>query len=293
MKPLIRKADIEYFSNCYDNYLQSEVNNVISDKDVMFWNTVHEYAQREEIKVEESANVQTVTYFGIGQEVAHEVIIAGMNSYLKQVNNVLDLACGHGRGTRHLVNLFPNAKVYAADIDRNGVDFCVNQFGVEGIYLPDDLGEYDFGINYDIIWSGSLFTHHPRERVKRWISHLSNFLSDNGIFVFTVNTSEILKYNFFVPNEEFMKDYDETGYAFHIHDERYSLQGQGFSITTPSAVVEDINEIENVRVLSYREASWIEIQDVVSIGKPSYLDGQHYELPRPMVLLPNSPRDGV
>ena len=287
MKPLIRKANIGYFTDCYERYLESEVNNNISRNDEMFWSNVHHVASQNKTNVDELINDHLIYYYGIGQEVAHEVTVACMNSYLRQVDNVLDLACGHGRGTRHLVNLFPNAKIFAADIDHDGVDFCVEQFGTEGIHLPDDFGYYDFEHKYDVIWSGSLFTHHPRERVKCWIAHICNYLSDNGIFVFTIHSRKWVKEQKYLhQGHDSIKDYHDKGHFFFCHDEQHSLEGHGFSAFNPSQMMEDIKDIDNVRVLSYREACWNELQDVVSVGKPSNLLAQHYEIPRPMVLLP-------
>ena len=219
MKPLMRKSDIGYFVECYNEYLKSEVDNVISENDEMFWGVLwHAHPEAEGKYTEALLDEHLTIYYGIGQDVAHEVITACMNSYLKRVDSVLDLACGHGRGTRHLVKLFPDARVFAADINRDGVDFCAERFGVEGIHLPDDLGEYDFGHRYDVIWSGSLFTHHPRGRVKRWIAHMCDYLSDKGIFVFTTNARRAFKEKWLNESQEIRKGYCETGYGFHCHD---------------------------------------------------------------------------
>ena len=280
MKPLMGKADIGYFFDCYGNYLKSEVNDNISKNDEMFWGVLRLAHPDEEYKHNEALfNGYLAAYYGIGQEVAHEVLTACMNSYLQRVDNVLDLACGHGRGMRHLVNLFPNAKFAAADINRDGVDFCTEQFGAEGIYLPDDLSEYDFlgGGPYDVVWCGSLFTHYPRENVKRWITHICNYLSDNGIFVFTVHGRKLLNEKPIAPDTK--KDYYESGYGFHFDDSRLYSEGHGYSIVDPCAMLDDLKDITTVRVLSYREACWHELHDVVSVGKPSCLPFPPYELP--------------
>ena len=50
MKPLIRKADIKYFSDCYENYLQSEINDNISPDDEMYWGVMQLAHPDEEYK---------------------------------------------------------------------------------------------------------------------------------------------------------------------------------------------------------------------------------------------------
>ena len=283
MKPLLLKSDIGYFAKCYDDYLKSEVANVISENDPMFWGVLWDEHHEAEGKYTEALLDEYQTnYYGFGQDAAHEVVTACMNSYLKRVDSVLDLACGYGRVTRHLVELFPDAKVFAADVICDGVAFCAEQFGVEGIHLPDDIGEYDFGHRYDVIWAGSLFTHHPRGRVKRWIAHMCNHLSDNGIFVFTTHGRRAFKKLKVEPNIE--KGYLETGYGFHCPDHLDDAKGGGISVVDPAVLMADLKDIATVRVLSYRQAGWLEFQDVVSVGKPFWHHHQIYELPRPMEL---------
>ena len=87
MKPLLRKADIGYFVDCYKKYLESEVNNNISKNDEMFWDNLRFLAKLQDKALnKELIDDHLNMYLGIGQEVAHEVTIAYMNSYLKQVD---------------------------------------------------------------------------------------------------------------------------------------------------------------------------------------------------------------
>jgi SAM-dependent methyltransferase len=72
---------------------------------------------------------------------------------------ILDLPCGHGRVLRHIRVAFPAARITACDLDRDGVDFCVREFGVNGVYSSSKPAEIPIGDQFDLIWCGSLLTH--------------------------------------------------------------------------------------------------------------------------------------
>ena len=57
-------------------------------------------------------------YFEVGRS-AIEVIVAAMIAAEKtEIATVLDLPCGGGRVTRHLMALFPDAELFVGDLDR-------------------------------------------------------------------------------------------------------------------------------------------------------------------------------
>src|SRR6185436_1772186 len=80
-----------------------------------------------------------------------------------EVQSALDLPSGHGRVLRWIKAEFPAARLGACDIDRDGVDFCAATFGASPVYGREDPAEVEIDDPYDLIWSGSLFTHLPPE----------------------------------------------------------------------------------------------------------------------------------
>src|SRR5437016_1497182 len=83
------------------------------------------------------------------------------------LRSILDLPCGHGRVSRILRSRFPGANLTVCDIDRDGVDFCVNRLGARGVYSCADFDKLDLGELFDLIWVGSLITHLiPSDTVK-------------------------------------------------------------------------------------------------------------------------------
>ena len=263
--------NMEYFVDCYSNYLKSEVSGLISDNDKMFWHGAMDadVASDDAILYRNWIN----QYYSVGKNAVREIINACLGSYLSRVESVLDLACGHGRVARHLVKLFPYASFSAADVDGEGVDFCAEQFGAKGIHLPDDLAEFDFRHRYDVVWSGSLFTHFPRSTVKRWIDHIcNNSLSPHGIFVFTLyNNPDDLRTLYPIDGARALREYQENGYGFANNESSNPNDGSGLAVVQPYVALRDAGSIGSVRILSYRERAWNEHQDVVVLGKPASL----------------------
>ena len=53
---------------------------------------------------------------------------------VNDIKSILDLPCGHGRVLRYLKSEFPNSRITACDINRDGVDFCAKTFDVFSVY---------------------------------------------------------------------------------------------------------------------------------------------------------------
>lgn len=135
--------------------------------------------------VSPSETMTDEVYFEIGRNAVEVIATALLSTQIQSVEKVLDMPCGHGRVLRHLVQLFPDAKISACDIDRNGVEFCASQFDVQPIFSKEDLTKVDLKEEFDLIWVGSLFNHVSKELTLKWMAHLCKFLSTNGIIVAT------------------------------------------------------------------------------------------------------------
>ena len=250
------KDRLIYFSELFAAYLQSRVDDHISNTDSM----INEW------------------YMPVGASGARVVYGACVTSWVGKISNVLDLPCGHGRVLRHLVKLFPQASFDAADLDHEGVDFCAGRFGARPIYSQEDLTCVDFGKKYDLIWVGSLFTHVSRERMQAWLAHLSNFLADGGIMVATFHGRySALKGSEFGYIEKSrwqktLRDYEATGYGYADYPPEaghtYMEGAYGVSLSKPDAVLSDAAAIQGIRIFNYTERGWAGHQDVLVIGKP-------------------------
>lgn len=254
----LQSSRLQYLSRCVDHYFSTPLIDVISSDETMY----NEW------------------YEDIGCS-AVDIVVQGFHcSTVHRVTRVLDLPCGHGRVLRHLINLFPEAEFHACDLDRSGVDFCRDVLGVEGIYSVEELTAMDFGTTYDLIWVGSLFTHTSRDITRRWLAHLTKFLSPNGIIVATVHgrwCEKVAERHAYINPEsweEILRGYRETGYGYRDYEKtenhEYIAGSYGVSLTTASEILKDVESIDGLRIFSYRERGWADHQDVMVIGKPAY-----------------------
>ena len=240
------------------DYVSREINRNISPNDAM----------------------QNQWYFDVGRSAFEVMKGAILSSFLPSVGRVLDLPCGHGRVLRHLRTMFPDIPIDACDLDKDAVDFCVSNFGANPIYSKEDLTQVDFKNNYDLIWIGSLFSHTSKEITQKWMEHLSGFLSKYGIIVATLigrRGIDIHKKYPYIAEESWNKilvDYNKFGYGYHDYatDENhdYISGSYGISLARPSVIVEIIESIPSVRLYSFSERGWVDHQDVVVFGKPSF-----------------------
>jgi SAM-dependent methyltransferase len=98
----------------------------------------------------------------------------------------LDFGCGYGRVLRLLVARVRPDSVYAADVTREGVDFCASEFGVRPVYLDRQpaalkLPEVDF------LYAISIITHLTPQDARDTLNALGKTLKPGGIALFTTH----------------------------------------------------------------------------------------------------------
>ncbi|GJD60417.1 methyltransferase domain-containing protein [Methylobacterium frigidaeris] len=98
--------------------------------------------------------------------------------------HILDLPCGGGRVTRHLVKFFPEAEIAVADLDARKVADVVAQFGVTEITGSKVFSAALPG-SYDLIFVGSLATHFDAALFARSVNVMIDALSPGGVLVLT------------------------------------------------------------------------------------------------------------
>jgi SAM-dependent methyltransferase len=230
-------------------------------------------------------------YMWVGASAAESIIAAVAASRLTRVEAVLDLPCGHGRVLRHLARMFPEAALDACDLDKDGVAFCAQTFGARPILSQEDLTQVRFDRKYDLIWIGSLFTHTSQSVTERWLTYLSEQLSDTGIIVATFHgrfTPIVHCLTPYIDEERWrivMDGYRRTGYGYADYAEGVShafIEGSyGLSVTRPSTLLELVGRIPGVRIHHYQERGWGNNQDVIAFGPPHWDDSTwpHQEPP--------------
>lgn len=102
------------------------------------------------------------------------------------IGSCLDFGCGHGRVLRLLQQHIPPQRITSCDVDAEAVWFCSAEFGTRPLVSSWDLRQIRLG-TYDLIWSGSVFTHLDEEGCDLLIGHLGRALEPGGIVVFSAH----------------------------------------------------------------------------------------------------------
>jgi SAM-dependent methyltransferase len=209
-------------------------------------------------------------YYKVGESGINCILSALSLTHLPGVRRILDLPCGHGRVGRHLRCAFPDAELFFSDIDREGVDFCVSEFGGYGIYSLPDLTQARLPRGLDVIWVGSLFTHVNRSKTQKWLHFLADHLGAHGILVATFHgyfTARNLPRNSGVDPEAMVREFDEIGFGFAPYPRRSGaeLDEYGFSIAKPSSIMDMADAIPGTRIVSYTERGWAGNHDVLAL----------------------------
>jgi SAM-dependent methyltransferase len=220
-------------------------------------------------------------YFGVGYSALRCIKAAIIATEKKDVNNILDFPCGHGRVLRTLRADFPDARIYACDLDRDGVDFCAKTFNAIPIYSSVDPRKVEIKSDLDLIWVGSLFTHFNQDNWDEFLQLFAAHLAPNGLLVFTTHGRRPVewirkgvtqfgltrKQMYGLENDRFeqlLLDYDKYGFSY----ENYPLQkNYGISLSSPSWVMSKLQIYADLRIVMYLEHGWDQHQDVVACIK--------------------------
>jgi SAM-dependent methyltransferase len=185
------------------------------------------------------------------------------------VDSILDLPCGHGRVLRALQAKFPEAKLTACDIDRDGVDFCAEVFGATPVYSEENPADVSLPDSYDLIWCGSLLTHLPADRCSGFIELFANHLNPGGIAVFTTHGhlyAELLRQDAInssvVDPQQIVQEYKRHGFGYQ--DYMFGLPNVGFTVSSPSWVCRELERHPGLRLVLFSERAWGGLQDVVT-----------------------------
>jgi SAM-dependent methyltransferase len=190
-------------------------------------------------------------------------------SFTIKTETILDLPSGYGRVLRFLRVAYPNAEITACDILKEGVDFCVEQFGAKGVYSSAHPEEID-AQTYDLIWCGSLLTHMPENEWDPWLTFFEDHLNPGGTVVFTTHGEAYADGLFMLhmpPNfRDLHADYLRAGFAFSTN-RNMRPDDPGISLSSPEWVLNKLRKRRQMRVTAFMERGWHDAHDVWSVTK--------------------------
>lgn len=215
-------------------------------------------------------------YWRIGREALALITEAMVLARVTTFQHILDLPCGGGRVTRHLAKFFPDAVIYAGDVDRAKMDFVVAQFDVQR-HEPTDFTNPS-PQHYDLIFVGSLLTHLPRDLYDAAVDYFIDALTPGGVLMFTSHGRVLIENP---PRGQPLFSRLRASWALHVSlalggfgynaSLRQRLKGirYGSSLNTPSWAMQLIERRGDATILGFKERAWDDFQDVLMVRKSS------------------------
>jgi SAM-dependent methyltransferase len=176
-------------------------------------------------------------------------------------DNLLDVPCGYGRVTRHLVKFFPDSQIFVSEKDKAKQHFCASAFGTKELDLPLDFcGEPKR--QFDLIFVGSLLTHLNERLSISALHYLLKSLSEGGLLIVTTHGRYATTLTS-SPGQLEQK-------ALQFMRKGFGYEGgstYGSSRMAPSWVLRVLESMPDARVLGHKEGGWGCFQDVFVIEK--------------------------
>lgn len=213
-------------------------------------------------------------YFDLGRRALELIHFSGELCDKPHYPDILDLPCGHGRVLRWLRAHYHYAKITACDLDREGVDFCANQFGAKPVYSRPDLHQLPFNSQFDLIWVGSLVTHLRRDRWLATLDNLVKWTRDCGVIIFTTQGRTVssllargqrnIAEN--IDKPALLEEFARTGFAYQRYFESNAEEDYGLALTSPEWLMRTLQRYPDIIMRAYLEEAW-GMQDVVILYK--------------------------
>ena len=212
-------------------------------------------------------------YFDLGRRALELVRFSAELCDKPHYPDILDLPCGHGRVLRWLRAHYGYARITACDLDRDGVDFCAQQFGALPVYSVLDLRQLPFTAQFDLIWVGSLVTHLSQDRWLATLDCLVKWTRECGVIVFSTQGRRVasllargqrnIAEN--IDKPALLEEFARAGFAYQKYFE--AKHGDyGLALTSPEWLMRTLQRYPDIIMRAYLEEAW-GMQDVVILYK--------------------------
>jgi SAM-dependent methyltransferase len=212
-------------------------------------------------------------YLATGRSALEVIQLAQASARVADFASILDMPSGHGRVLRWLKAAYPQARLSACDILRDGVEYCAATFGATRVHTDGQLPAAAFPSTYDLIWVGSLLTHVDADEWDRLVDLWNELLNPGGLLVVTTHGELVAErmraghlYGYPQPGiTRALRAYDHAGFAFlEQHPEQVDY---GITLSHPRWVVDRLTRHADHRLVFASEARWANHQDVFAVMK--------------------------
>jgi SAM-dependent methyltransferase len=212
-------------------------------------------------------------YMMVGASAVDLVVSAMVLARCASFANILDLPCGGGRVTRHLAAMFPDAQLFASDLDKAKENFVLRTFGAAPIAQSPDFSEPPQQ-RFDLIFVGSLLTHLTEQQFRRASNWFLDALAAQGILIATTHGRKNASYGHYQTIQCYRACYEQytaKGFGFTAYDQSGDTpddpMAYGNTLVSPSWVLQLVESRPDARVLGFTEAGWADHHDVLIMQK--------------------------
>jgi SAM-dependent methyltransferase len=210
------------------------------------------------------------SYFRVGLEAA--ILVSQLVSSPRMEStdaSILVFPCGHGRETRFLKALYPRARIFAGDLDEDGINFCSTVLGCLPIQSNEDFSLVELPMNCDVIWVGSLVTHLSEGRTKELIELLLKSLAKGASLIFSSHGEYVADKlrngpNYGIDEEGTMtllRDFEARGYGYCDYSKNSNY---GISIISENWFFDLASELKIDCNLEFFPTHWDNHHDIIS-----------------------------
>lgn len=212
-------------------------------------------------------------YFGVGADAIRKIcsILSVVN--MDTPTHILDFACGYGRVARYLSSAFPNSSLTVSDVMPSAIDFCAKEFNANPILSHPDLSNLSFEKKFSLIWSGSLMTHFSEEKAMKLLNFFESSLEENGVVIFTIH-GRFAAHKWETDNPTMqLKETDGKKLSALYWDNKFSyadyphMTAYGMSLTPIDWLIQQLNRMPGLRIVSLIERGWDNHQDIIALMK--------------------------
>ncbi len=203
--------------------------------------------------------------------------LEAIRAALKQVGNlepatVLDFGSGAGRVTRWLRAALPKARIVAADLRPEDIQFCATEIGAEPWQTSTDIATLEARAHFDLIWSGSVMTHLQAADTEMLLKKFIEWTAPGGMIVTTVHRPYVFErmkggnaYGL-TPDalERVLQQYQSVGYGYADYPH---AKGYGISLSSPAWIENLVSRQVGGRLVQYATRGWDKHQDVFSVQR--------------------------
>lgn len=183
----------------------------------------------------------------------------------RDIEGFLEIGCGYGRHTRWLAQMIPPNRITVADVTKEAVEYCVSEFGVNGVISDPNVDPEQFG-EFTVIYAYSVLTHLSAPRIDNFFRLLDKGLLPGGVALFTLHGPRTFavsgRIKSYLNSENIQREVDEKGIAFYNYP-HYTDPGIGDTFVSNEYIKERMAalcpkaKVQSINAVTDRQDLWI------------------------------------